>query len=222
MSSTTPPASSDESSPPTHTTWEVDVPFRGDDAHSPQHQPQPQIRIPRITPLSGSPADLATGLEGKYVDEFGNILDWDGTVLGRVDGDLPSMIGRPVSASGQILDQHGETVGHVSENYSQPKLKPLGGGLQVDDEGIIYDEQRNVVGRLNSPINDSNKNNNNNQNTNPNQSSRGRDCDHDHGSSQSPRSPAAPRPDEIYLDVKSTFDGIQLVIKIPTVFNRGK
>ena len=69
---------------------------------SPQHSPKngpkdspkesrQHIEIPKITPLSGpSPSELARGLEGKFVDEFGNILDWDGTVLGRVDGDLPN------------------------------------------------------------------------------------------------------------------------------------
>jgi hypothetical protein len=35
-----------------------------------------------------------------------------------------------------------------------------------------------------------------------------------------PKPPGAPRPDELFLDVKSTYDGIQLIIKIPTVFNR--
>src|SRR5262245_30280125 len=60
---------------------------------------QPKIHIPKIPPIPSDIcpppdlAELARGLEGMYVDEFGNILDWNGHVLGRVEGDLPSMIG---------------------------------------------------------------------------------------------------------------------------------
>jgi hypothetical protein len=32
--------------------------------------------------------------------------------------------------------------------------------------------------------------------------------------------PPPPSTSEIYLDVKSTMDGIQIIMKIPTVFNR--
>ncbi|KAH6896626.1 hypothetical protein B0T10DRAFT_161065 [Thelonectria olida] len=217
MPSTPPTPTPDET--PTHTTYEVDVPVRprrssssASDAEEPQ--PQPQIRIPKITPLSSgpSPQSLAKDLDGKYVDEFGNILDWDGTVLGRVDGDLPSMVGRPVETSGEVLDVDGQVVGHVSENYTLPNLKPLSGGLQVDDDGNIYDDQGSVVGKMNSPP-----------------KTKGEDKDKEESEAKGkettkdvPRAPAAPRPDELYLDVKSTFDGIQLVIKIPTVFNRDR
>jgi hypothetical protein len=93
-----------------------------------------------------------------------------------------------------------------------PNLKPLGGSLQVDDDGNIYDEQGNAVGKMNAP-----------------QESKDEDKDAKDGeakgkepSKEAPRAAAAPRPDELYLDVKSTFDGIQLVIKIPTVFNRDR
>ncbi|KAH6999562.1 hypothetical protein EDB80DRAFT_883906 [Ilyonectria destructans] len=210
---------------PTHTTYEINLPVRdarpsqssqssqssqtspSPESSPPQH-PQPGIHIPKITPLASgpSPAELAKGLDGKYVDEFGNILDWDGTVLGRVAGDLPSMVGRPVSTSGEILDTDGEVVGHVCENYSKPDLKPLGGGLQVDDAGNIYDDQGNVVGKLNAPGGDADKNKETNNET----------------SKSGQSAPAAPtlRPDEMCLDVKSTYDGIQLIIKIPTIFNQ--
>ncbi|EHK50219.1 hypothetical protein TRIATDRAFT_20726, partial [Trichoderma atroviride IMI 206040] len=88
-------------------------------------------------------------LVGKFVDEFGNILDWDGTVLGSVEGDLPSMVGRPVSESGEILDAAGEVVGYVSDNHSRPKLKDLEGGLRIDGDGNIYNKQGKVVGKMN-------------------------------------------------------------------------
>ncbi|KAH7305567.1 hypothetical protein B0I35DRAFT_454344 [Stachybotrys elegans] len=181
----------------------------GDNGFQHNEEP-PHIEIPKIRPMSTgeSPRELAKGLEGKYVDEFGNILDWDGTVLGRVEGDLPSMVGRPVEESGEILDADGEVAGHVSENYSRPPLKPLQGGLKVDEEGNIYNDEGQVIGRLNSPPPGSGKSLQ--QNAHNTQSA------HD-----DPKpSPATPSPSEVYLDIKSTHDGIQLIIKIPTVFNR--
>lgn len=168
---------------------------------------------------------LVEGLEGKWIGEFGNILDWDGTVLGRVEGDLPSMIGPPVSESGEILDAGGDVVGHVFENYAQqqrqqeeekfkiPQLHELDGGMRVDAAGNIYNPKGDVVGKLNEP---------------PPQAQQEQSKTRPGENSQNPCScmepdraaAAAPNPSEIYLDVKSTYDGIQLIIKIPTVFNR--
>lgn len=205
---------------PSHSTYEVNVPVRNGRGSEPEVS-NPEIRIPRIKPVTEeqsekSPEELAVGLEGKYVDEFGNILDWDGTVLGRVEGDLPSMVGRPVSASGEILDTDGEVAGRVCENYIKPKLEPLSSGLRVDSEGNIYDEEGNVVGKLNKLKDDSNQTKEQQEQQKQQQQQQQQD-----GKVNIPKPPAvAPRPDELYLDVKSTFDGIQLIIKIPTVFNR--
>ncbi|KAF4958066.1 hypothetical protein FGADI_2696 [Fusarium gaditjirri] len=217
---------------PTHSTYEVNVPVRNGRTSEPKVS-NPEIRIPRIKPVSEStdqtdsdsktqaqaqsPEKLASGLDGKYVDEFGNILDWDGTVLGRVEGDLPSMVGRPVMPNGQVLDEDGEVAGHVCENYIKPALKPLAaGGLKVDDEGNIYDDQGNRIGKLDKPM--------------PSQdgTDKGKEREQAQGAgstgtannANAPKPPGAPRPDELFLDVKSTYDGIQLIIKIPTVFNR--
>ncbi|KAJ4248685.1 hypothetical protein NW762_012523 [Fusarium torreyae] len=228
------PMSSNPSTPdgdPTHSTYEVNVPVRNGRGSEPKAS-NPEIRIPRIKPVSEStgtdqeskpqpsPKELAAGLDGKYVDEFGNILDWDGTVLGRVEGDLPSMVGRPVTASGEVLDEDGEVAGYVCDNYIKPDLKPLAGGLKVDDEGIIYDDQGNKVGKLDKPM----------QEDGPEKGSGGKEQDKEqqgqgqnqqkNAGSNNPKPTGAPRPDELFLDVKSTFDGIQLIIKIPTVFNR--
>lgn len=114
--------------------------------------------------------------------------------------------------SGEILDEDGEVAGHVCDNYTKPDLKPLAGGLKVDDEGNIYNDQGNKIGKLDKPINDG-----------PEKVSGSKDtgADTQGGSGKiAPKPPSAPRPDELFLDVKSTFDGIQLTIKIPTVFNR--
>lgn len=225
LAETTPPPSSPTSYPsPTNA-----PPASSSSPSAAPAAPPPADERPS-TPASSSTgsdheASLAEGLEGKYVDEFGNILDWDGTVLGRVEGDLPSMIGRPVAESGDILDANGDVVGHVSENYPQqqrqqeearakiPPLHELEGGMRVDAAGNIYNSKGDVVGRLNEP---------------PPQSQQDQPRPRPGEDSRNPcscREPdraaaAAPNPSEIYLDVKSTYDGIQLIIKIPTVFNR--
>lgn len=221
----------------THSTHTFDIPYRPKAGFTPREPPKekPKITpIPRIN-MSGSnsraqsprpsslrqkpespkpdprpassdqsPASLAKGLEGKYVDEFGNILDWNGTVLGRVEGDLPSMVGRPVSESGQIHDADGEAVGYVSENYAKPPLKELDGGLRVDDDGNIFNADGVAIGKLNEP-----------PRKEAAEEAPSKEC-----SCGAPKNPAVPNPSEIYLDVKSTFDGIQIVLKIPTIFNQ--
>lgn len=165
------------------------------------------IAIPPIAPIESQheAETLARGLEGCFVDEFGNVLGWDGTVLGRVRGDLPSMVGRPVSAKGQVLDVDGEVAGYVCENSVPPTSsaarKPLDRGLRVDDAGTIYDHEGVTVGRMVQQSKASPR---------PGESRRARP---ESGSS------ATPSPSEICLDVKSTHDGIQLIIKIPTVFH---
>lgn len=231
-----PAASSRSSSPAESVSLSPSSPD-AEEASSPQQQHRQHIQIPKIEPLGGpSPAELAKGLDGKYVDEFGNILDWDGTVLGRVEGDLPSMVGRPVTASGEVFDTDGEVAGYVSENYNKPSLKPLGGNLSTDDEGNIYDDNGNVVGKLHGVSGGKDKedipppqqppprqqqHHQHQQQSQPQSSNQGNNngptC-----SCGAPRpAPSAPRPDEMYLDVKSTYDGIQLIIKIPTIFNGG-
>ncbi|KAL6920528.1 hypothetical protein ACHAPO_007140 [Fusarium lateritium] len=230
---------------PTHSTYEVNVPVRKGRTSEPKVE-NPEIRIPRIKPVSdtssGTTTDqqqmpqpqnqemdlqkLAAGLDGKYVDEFGNILDWDGTVLGRVQGDLPSMVGRPVTVDGQVLDEDGEVAGQVCDNYIEPeppKLKPLAsGGLKVDDEGYIYDDQGNKIGRLDKPIKDGadKVSESLKGDQKQGQGQQGQGSGGNTGTTDTNNgAPKPPRPDELFLDVKSTYDGIQLTIKIPTVFN---
>ncbi|UKZ80039.1 hypothetical protein TrVFT333_007804 [Trichoderma virens FT-333] len=173
----------------------------------------PDIKIPRIQPIEqGEPlASRAQGLVGKFVDEFGNILDWDGTVLGSVEGDLPSMVGRPVSESGEILDNAGEVVGYVSENHTRPTLSDLEGGLKIDGAGNIYNKNGDIVGKMNGPSTGEEKASGQ-QNADQNRTS------HDAGKGNA----STPSPSEVYLDVKSTHDGIQLIIKIPTIFKNEK
>lgn len=219
----------------THTSHTFNVPYRsGFHPKSPEEETAPSetpkvTPIPKITSSSSasspdggthqSPASLAEGLVGKYVDEFGNILEWNGTVLGRAEGDLPSMVGRPVSETGEILDADGEVAGHVSENYARPPpLEELEGGLRVDNAGNIYSQGGEVIGKLNEKPSTTEKKE---EEGKPSSSSGHAGASGSNKCScNAPKPSAAPSPSEIYLDVKSTFDGIQLIIKIPTVFNR--
>ncbi|KAG9253690.1 uncharacterized protein F5Z01DRAFT_656447 [Emericellopsis atlantica] len=225
-------------SPPTHTTHTFDVPYKAGMSFTPTsadaepRKPAHIDPIPRIALGDGSSpqapsqseqrraqrrqtAGLAEGLEGKYVDEFGNVLDWDGTVKGRVEGDLPSMVGRPVSANGDVLAE-GQVVGHVSENHDQPPLKELDGGLRVDDMGNIYSADGGIIGKLNEPPKKADEPQEQEQEKQP-EADKKKPC-----GCSAPQPASAPRPSEIYLDVKSTFDGIQIILKIPTIFNQVK
>jgi hypothetical protein len=225
---------------PTHTTHTFDVPYRAGASFTPDQddagdgeprQPAHIDPIPRISLGDGSSArepsrsenrraqrrqtaGLAEGLEGKYVDEFGNVLDWDGTVKGRVEGDLPSMVGRPVAANGDVLDADGEVVGHVSENHDQPPLKELDGGLRVDDMGNIYSSEGSIIGKLNEPPTKTE------EEQPPTAEAKEKHKEQKPCGCSAPQPASAPRPSEIYLDVKSTFDGIQIILKIPTIFNQ--
>ncbi|KAM6485719.1 hypothetical protein HDV62DRAFT_352428 [Trichoderma sp. SZMC 28011] len=174
----------------------------------------PDIKIPRIQPIEQDEplASRAQGLVGKFVDEFGNILDWDGTVLGSAEGDLPSMVGRPVSESGEILDNTGEVVGYVSENHTRPKLSDLEGGLKIDGAGNIYNKNGDIVGKMNQPSTKGEGETSGQQDAGQSKTSQ------DAGAKANA---ATPSPSEVYLDVKSTHDGIQLIIKIPTIFKNG-
>ncbi|KAI6778966.1 uncharacterized protein J7T54_002608 [Emericellopsis cladophorae] len=223
---------------PTHTTHTFDVPYRAGTSFTPTSadaEPRAPAHIepiPRIALGDGSSpqapsqseqrraqrretAGLAEGLEGKYVDEFGNVLDWDGTVKGRVEGDLPSMVGRPVSANGDVLDAEGEVVGHVSENHDQPPLKELDGGLRVDDMGNIYSADGSIIGKLNEPPPKKADEEKPQEQEKQPEAEKKKPC-----GCSAPQPASAPRPSEIYLDVKSTFDGIQIILKIPTIFNQ--
>ncbi|RBQ73213.1 hypothetical protein VDGD_07279 [Verticillium dahliae] len=198
----------------------------------------PTIQIPKVTPLASgltlppNLAELAENLEDKYIDEFGNVLEWDGRVLGRVEGDLPSMIGRPVSATGEVISTEGQVVGYVAENDTiaprPPSPKPIHGmgeGMKLDHMGNILNRHNKIVGHLNAeelvdapePIRRA-RNGGGGGSGGGGGGGGGCGCSCGHGRA---KPSAAPSPSEIYLDVKSTNDGVQLIIKIPTVFNGG-
>ena len=187
---------------------------------SPSQKPRQNIIIPKIEPISSTetPTAIAQGLEGKFVDEFGNILGWDGTVLGRAEGDLPSMMERPVSKDGKIRDSNGQVVGYVSENLARPTTTERGYGLRVDETGDIYDQDGEVVGKMRKPVDSdaaSGPHFGREKETKESDSKQSQKDPH-----STPQTQATPNLSELCLDIKSTHDGIQLIIKIPTVFNR--
>lgn len=102
------------SSPPRH--------INGEDHISSSGRP----RIPRW---------VTARLVGKMIDEYGNVVDNDGSVLGRVAGDLPSMVGRTVlNKSGDVLGDDGELLGYVAEIADRSKGKGKDVEMEEGDE----------------------------------------------------------------------------------------
>ncbi|KAI0155286.1 hypothetical protein GGR57DRAFT_464723 [Xylariaceae sp. FL1272] len=185
--------------------------------HSSSTSITPIPKIPKIAPIdSAPPVDLerlARGLGGHVVDDVGNIVDESGKVLGHATGDLPSMVGKKVSDDGEIYGEGGEVIGYVSENFVNPPEpteipSEVLGGLKVDHEGNILDSNGNVIGKFN-------------QRPEQMQSSSSKTDGKSKGE-QKPKVNAhtGGSPSDIFLDVKSTTDGIQLTIRIPTTFQR--
>lgn len=217
---------------------------------------------PKKLPIYQIPKDH---LVGKVIDEFGDILDDDGAVLGRVEGDLPSMVGRTISnARGDVLGDEDELLGYVAEvetgegqqqeSKQQPPTWDLAevmkamaaagqgpGGLRVDPFGNILDAEGNVVGSFHDnktgfgkKANEGGQSKSGKARSQPPSSARkpetaGSGDEAESSSESRPRENAQshrkepearkPSPSDIFLDVKSTTEGIQLTIRIPTVFN---
>lgn len=236
----------------------------------PHHTPSPGAtsETPRKPPIHQIPKDH---LVGKKIGGFGDILDEDGSVLGRVEGDLPSMVGRTISnARGDVLGDDGELLGYVAEvetgegqqkppKQQQPTwsleevMKAMDaqgkgpGGLRVDALGNILDGEGNVVGSFHDNRSGFGRKNAQgssdgnadggkprSQESQSEEAPQGSKSDEQAGSSstqsqpkvnaQSHRNQPEERkesPSDIFLDVKSTTEGIQLTIRIPTVFNNG-
>jgi len=225
----------------------------------------PIPKIGKIPPVSGPgvpsagrphfPRFVTASLVGKKVDEYGDVVDDDGKVLGRVAGDLPSMVGRAVlNQRGDVLGDDGELLGYVAEVESEKQRQRPGvnghptpegseatdddsatqsmdeymaknrGAFRIDQRGNILDDDGNVVGSFHDF---------NRMGPKPDKGPRPEDA----GRAPSPRNESKPSrearpnaqshrkenesPSDIFLDVKSTTEGIQLTIRIPTVFPGG-
>ncbi|KAI1758471.1 hypothetical protein F4782DRAFT_478231 [Xylaria castorea] len=179
----------------------------------------PIPKIPKIPHIdSSAPAELgrlAQGLAGHVVDDVGNIVDESGEVLGHVTGDLPAMVGKKVSDDGEIYGDGGEIVGYVSQNFVNPPSPTeipgdLLGRLRVDHQGNILDSDGKIIGKFNEP-------------PKPSAGSTSKaETGEKSKEEQKPKVNAhtGGSPSDLFLDVKSTTDGIQLTIRIPTTFSR--
>ncbi|KAJ1328081.1 DUF3659 domain-containing protein [Microdochium nivale] len=210
--------------------------------HSPANV-TPIPRIGAISPIQKSSggttvklSDLAQGLEGFEVDDVGNVVNEKGKVLGYVMGDLPSMVGKKVAEGGKIYGDNGEVLGHVTENFTgddsggeenandQDDLTDALNGLRVDHDGNIMDQMGNIVGRLNErPTSKGRRQGQDGDNQNEQEqagatSGTGQEEAQDGKNKNKGRIPLVPA--DISLDVKSTYDGIQIIIKIPSMFKR--
>ncbi|ROW05031.1 hypothetical protein VSDG_00658 [Cytospora chrysosperma] len=233
----------------------------------PTPPPEDNSETPRKTPVHQIPKDH---LVGKKIDDFGDIVGENGNVLGRVEGDLPSMVGRTISnARGDVLGDDGGLLGYVAEvatgegQQKQSKqqhptwdladvMKAMAdqgegpGGLRVDPFGNILDGEGNVVGsfhdnrtgfgRKKTPGsgNGDDGGSKARSSSQPKETPRENKSDEQAGApasqSEPPRNAQSFRnqpeerkenPSDIFMDVKSTTEGIQLTIRIPTVFNTG-
>ncbi|KAI0856963.1 hypothetical protein F4860DRAFT_518377 [Xylaria cubensis] len=178
----------------------------------------PIPKIPKIPHIDSSPpvelGRLAQGLAGHVVDDVGNIVDEEGEVLGHATGDLPAMVGKKVSDDGEIYGDGGEIVGYVSQNFVNPPSPTeipgdLLGRLRVDHQGNILDSDDKIIGKFHDPPKPSAKS----SKAEPGEKSK---------EEQKPKVNAqnGGSPSDLFLDVKSTTDGIQLTIRIPTTFSR--
>ncbi|KAI2610334.1 uncharacterized protein GGS25DRAFT_256557 [Hypoxylon fragiforme] len=198
--------------------------------HSPSSNITPIPKIPKVTPIGMAPPldlpTLAQNLGGNEVDDVGNIVDASGKVLGHATGDLPAMVGRKVSDNGEIYGERGELIGYVSENFTNPQPPPSDipdhvlGGLKVDHDGNILDSDGNIIGRFNEKAG---KNGNlapflNRSKTGDSQTEEKNESNEE--SKPKVNAHTGGSPSDIFLDVKSTTDGIQLTIRIPTTFQR--
>ncbi|KAI1112275.1 hypothetical protein F5Y14DRAFT_422690 [Nemania sp. NC0429] len=196
--------------------------------HSTSTSITPIPKIPKITPIDSLPPTglprLAQGLAGHVIDDVGNIIDESGEVLGHATGDLPAMVGKNVSDEGEVYGDGGEIIGYVSENFINPPSPTeipgdVLGGLRVDHKGNILDSRGNIIGKFYEPPE--------RNSSSPKPSAKPATPKVD-SHEEEPREERKPKvnahtggsPSDLFLDVKSTTDGIQLTIRIPTTFSR--
>lgn len=218
--------------------------------HTQQSEPaviDPIPAIRKVSPITSDPPRdlprLAHGLGGRTVDEVGNIVDEAGKVLGHATGDLPAMVGRKVAQNGEIYGDSGELIGYVIENFTLPPPPgntPMPGGLSIDTGGNIIDRSGNIVGKMNKKPGSSTaiapflvENNGTPKPAQPpktapppqfqgkqngDATSKPKDGEQEKEKEEEEKKDGVPA--DIFLDVKSTTDGIQLTIRIPTVFKQ--
>lgn len=182
----------------------------------------PIPKIPKIPHIDSPPPTdllrLAQGLAGHAIDDVGNVVDESGEVLGHATGDLPAMVGKKISDNGEVYGDGGEIVGYVSDNFVHPP-SPIEipgdvlGGLRVDHKGNILDSDGKIIGKFHQPLEKTSSSSKFPPKTEPEEKPK-------EGQTPKVNAQTGGSPSDLFLDVKSTTDGIQLIIRIPTTFSR--
>lgn len=210
-------------------------------------QVTPIDNIGRISSIDrpALPEQLLRGFVGKMINEFGDVVDNDNTtVLGQVAGDLPEMVGRRVTTEkGDVLGDNGDLLGYINhigaetddaserdesgECQSKPAQETLESfthghskSFAVDTEGNILDGSGKVVGKMNDSKTQWKAKNSVDQSPEPQRTAKPNADDNGAPPKQNAETfrKENESPSDIFLDVKSTREGIQLIIRIPTVF----
>ena len=94
-------------------------------------------------------------LKGLTVNKAGNVIGPQGVPIGRlVEGNPKELAGRKVDGEGQIWNDSGEVVGRcelIPPDQREEKPEGIFGGLEglvVVKDGLVEDEEGNVVGRV--------------------------------------------------------------------------
>lgn len=100
------------------------------------------------------PEDLSS-LKGKTVNKQGNVIGDEGVPIARlVEGNPKELNGRQIDDNGQIWDDSGNVIGRVElipQNERESKPEGIFGGLEglrVVADGKVADEDENIVGEV--------------------------------------------------------------------------
>ncbi|GAB7341509.1 hypothetical protein MBLNU457_7729t2 [Dothideomycetes sp. NU457] len=99
-----------------------------------------------------TPEDLSA-LAGCTVNKAGNVVDSNGTIIGRVaEGDVQTMIGKKVDGQGQIWDNAGQVVGRaeLAKGQDTSAEGPFAGfeDAQVSKDGTVVTPAGDIIGRV--------------------------------------------------------------------------
>lgn len=93
------------------------------------------------------------GFENPVVGKDGVITDASGQIIGRiVEGDAQRLQGRQVDEDGDVLDKNGNTIGRAERWQPEEKPRDVNpmSGRKVNREGEVRDADGNLIGKLTS------------------------------------------------------------------------
>lgn len=137
------------------------------------------------------------GLLGRIVTDTGTLVDEDGRIIGRVEGDITEMVGRIVRSSGEVLNDWNQVVGRVSENLlvssedEDPPEEEIGDDHKTENKRASISDSDGETKKAGGAA--------------PN------------GAPQDGADQGGD-PTDIYLNIQSTKEAITITIRVPTVF----